>query len=688
MVCQTAFDFFGGYDFSKLGGFVHVADRHIAPGKKQWTWGNHDFGWAWDRELTDENGPYIELMAGVYTDNQPDFSYLAPFESRTYSQFWWPIREIGPVQQANRRAALRLVVREDWVIDVGVCVSENISAAKIVVTGNRGILLDVTADLSPGRPWRDQSLRFAGERETELLISIFEADGAPLISYRPIDPDSLTRDRSVATEPAQPEDVESADELYFTGEHLEQYRHPTRDPELYWNEALRRDSGDFRCHTSLCRLALRKGLFDKAAGHFTKAIRRVTSRHPNPVTGEAHYFLGVTYMFHYDKRAYDAFHKAAWNYEWRSASYYLLACLDCRNRDYPSALEHIEASLDTNRNHNKAHVLKAAIQRRLGLTAKAQDTLDALLARDPLDHWAGYEKSLLTGDTGDFLKVSRNDAQTILDLVFDYADAGFDEEAASLLHLHHDNQVAPCAVPNPLERSPMTRYALAWLHRDDANLTAYLDEARDQSPDRFFPSRLHEQIVLEWALSQPGPDPVAAYALGNYLFDLKRHEDAITAWERSLRDGAAFATVHRNLGIAYWNVRRDGPSARASYEKALAIDPDDPRLLSEFDQLRKKLNEPLTDRLAYLETRRGLVLERDDCTVELASLYNLSGRPGEALAWITSRRFHPWEGGEGIRIATIHHRSHRAWSPGAHGRPCNRSAGTFFKGNGHPAKPG
>ena len=113
MVCQTQFDFFGGYDFKAGGGFVHVADRHIAPGKKQWTWGNHAFGYAWDRELTDANGPYIELMAGVFTDNQPDFSYLAPYETKTFSQFWWPIQGIGPVQQATARRALRMVVRED-----------------------------------------------------------------------------------------------------------------------------------------------------------------------------------------------------------------------------------------------------------------------------------------------------------------------------------------------------------------------------------------------------------------------------------------------------------------------------------------------------------------------------------------------------------------------------------------------
>jgi tetratricopeptide (TPR) repeat protein len=63
--------------------------------------------------------------------------------------------------------------------------------------------------------------------------------------------------------------------------------------------------------------------------------------------------------------------------------------------------------------------------------------------------------------------------------------------------------------------------------------------------------------------------------------------------------------------------------------------------------LRKKLNEPLAERLAFLETHRALVGARDDASVELAALYNLTDQPARALAGLTGRRFHPWEGGEG-----------------------------------------
>lgn len=82
MAMGTRDDFFGGYDHSRDAGFVHWADHRIAPGNKQWSWGNSEFGRAWEANLSDFQGPYIELMAGVFTDNQPDFAYLLPGETK------------------------------------------------------------------------------------------------------------------------------------------------------------------------------------------------------------------------------------------------------------------------------------------------------------------------------------------------------------------------------------------------------------------------------------------------------------------------------------------------------------------------------------------------------------------------------------------------------------------------------
>src|SRR6266850_1097531 len=130
-------DFFGGYDHAAKAGIVHYANHHISPGKKQWTWGNQEFGYAWDRNLTDadsrgEFAPYIEIMAGVYTDNQPDFSFLQPGETKSWSQYWYPIREIGPAQHANLEAAISLR-RAKNTVALGVAVTRRHADAIVTV---------------------------------------------------------------------------------------------------------------------------------------------------------------------------------------------------------------------------------------------------------------------------------------------------------------------------------------------------------------------------------------------------------------------------------------------------------------------------------------------------------------------------------------------------------------------------
>jgi len=651
MVCQTEEDFFGGYDYETQGGFIHVANKHISPGKKQWTWGNHKFGWAWDRELTDSNGPYIELMAGVYTDNQPDFSYLAPYETKTFSQFWWPYQKLGPVQQANGLAALRCVIEEDRTIDLGLAVSRPMEGVKVVVKSADRVILEKTIHVAPDEPWQDRTLTFEGESDTALCVWVFNHLGEALIGHRPVDKTTLVRDRPLASEPPMPEAIKSADELYLTGEHLDQYRHPTRYPELYWEEGLRRDPFDCRCNIGLGRLRLSRADFTEAGVHFKNAISRLTVRHPNPETGEAHYYMGLTsrYLSNFDA-AYGFFYKSTWNYAWRAAAFYELACIDMRRGKLDTAVEHLNESLKVNEDHNKAHIAKAICLRQLDDTEGAAGILTKLLETDALDHWALAEQAKLKGGRAELASQSRNDAQTALDVAFDYADCGCLDEAIELLNAHHANEVLPVQVPNPLERSVMTQYTLAWLlsgKGDCEKSSEALNVARSTAPDYCFPSRLHEVTVLEWAVSQHGADRNACYGLGNYYYDKKRHKAAIHAWEGARAADDAFATAHRNLGIAYWNACSDKAAARASYDRALQCDPKDSRLVAEYVQLCRKLGDSAHEMLAFLEASMELVLDRDDAAVELATLYNETAQSQKALDLLLSRSFHPWEGGEG-----------------------------------------
>ena len=237
-------DFLGGYDHIRQAGMVHVADHHIAPGKKQWTWGNHEFGYAWDRNLTDGDGPYIELMAGVYSDNQPDFSFLRPGETKTWSQYWYPIQQIGPAQHANLDAAVNMELTKER-FRIGVSVTMPLPRSAIRLESPNGDT-EWDVDLAPGKPFCLESPQdLPPWKLGETVLRVLDEKGREVISFQP-------RQRTPrecpapAVEPPAPRQIAGNDELFITGLHLDQYRHATRCPTLYWREALRRDPGDSR----------------------------------------------------------------------------------------------------------------------------------------------------------------------------------------------------------------------------------------------------------------------------------------------------------------------------------------------------------------------------------------------------------------------------------------------------------
>jgi hypothetical protein len=153
MILGSRGDFLGGYDHVAEAGMVHIANHHISPGKKQWTWGNHEFGYKWERNLTESDGHYIELMGGVYTDNQPDFSFLAPWETKEFSQFWYPIRETGIPIAANLKIALSLET-EPGVVHLGVCVTQDLPEAHIMLEQGEDILGEWKQPISIAQPLR------------------------------------------------------------------------------------------------------------------------------------------------------------------------------------------------------------------------------------------------------------------------------------------------------------------------------------------------------------------------------------------------------------------------------------------------------------------------------------------------------------------------------------------------------
>ncbi|MBS1705356.1 MAG: DUF5107 domain-containing protein [Armatimonadetes bacterium] len=622
MAVGSKFDYFGGYDHFASAGIVHVADLRIAPGKKQWTWGNQEFGYAWDRHLTDSDGPYIELMAGVFTDNQPDFSFLAPWETRSFSQYWFPIRGTGVPSYAN--ALLAMTVNEER---VAISTTQRFERLTVRITSSCEEKLLELGEITPGMPFSE-----ALSVKLPARVKINDPDGKVLAEFRvgDIEPASPIQP---ATEPPLPEDIPNQEELYLTGVHLKQYRHATRNPEAYWLEALRRDPDDIRCNNAMGLWHLGRGEFSHAQQKFERAIQRSTLRNSNPMDSESFYNLGRTLVYLGDfERAEESFGKASWNFAWQAASELALGELACRTHSWVAAEHHLRRSMDREPANPWAWALLALVLRQRGDPKGTQSAALSGLSVDPFDPLL----NLLAG------KPVTSTNQEILERAFNIIRTG---QTAWVHEMLDNSDLTACD-----GTIPIVHYVRAYVSQNSTDIERCLAAARVASADYCFPSRLEEMILLSWAVQHEPRDSNANLFLGNLLYSKGRHQDAIHAWEAAIEINQDLTMAYRNLGLAYFNHGNDPVAAMEAFEQARRSGPLDGRLLTEIDQLRKRIGVLPGDRLRELIDNKEAVRARDDLSVEYASLLVSLDRPDEALEYLQSRRFHPWEGGEGLAL--------------------------------------
>ena len=634
---QSDMDFVSGYDMAKDHGFVTVANHHIAPGKKMWHWGVGDFGEMWCSNLTDENGPYIELMTGVYTDNQPDFTWIAPYETKEFEQYWYPVREIGEVKNATIDAAINLEKR-DGDIYVGLNVTGAFKNATVRVSADGEELYSETVDLDPTEAYQ-MTLPLGDLDFNTVSATLLSEDGKVLVSYKP-----YIRGQKKPIEPRQPvkrpAEIENMEELYLNALHLEQYKQHNYEAKDYYLEGLRRDGMDSRFNTALSRLALRDGEFEACVEYADNAIKRLTLRNMHPTDTEALYNKGLAlkYLGRLDE-AYDALWRAAWNYSHRSAAYFALAEIDCIRGNYAEAIGKLEISIGLNAGHTKARNLRAACLRLLGCkSAKAVAEENAEF--DLLDLFAQCELSFHKNNSA-AIEAFAAKPENVLTVLADYMDAGLYASALSVLAYFED------------VKSPMIEYYRAYcMVQCDESAVDVVAYAEEMDTPYCFPYTRMDMTVLEW-VTEMRDCPSAAYYLGCIYYDRKRYEDAAENFERCVAQNSRHGAAWRNLALYCFDKAGKPERARMCMELSLLAKREDPRLLFEYQQLLKNMGASPEERLAVYETYADLLAQRDDCYLDKVFLTVQTGRYKDAIDMAAAKRFHIYEGGEG-KLTKLH----------------------------------
>ena len=646
MGVNSRFNFEGGYENDTQAGMLHVASHHFSPGKKQWTWGNGDFGRAWDRNLTDETTPeeaekwkvdrkgfrpYIELMAGVYTENQPDFSWLMPYEEKRFTQYFMPYRELGVVKEASKDLVFNINEVGEGKVEFKVFATSKQDVCIILRNDKGDIYYKKEMSLSP-EAVLTETVEVKGAKLNELTFEIvknFVYGERTVLSWH-AEADDIRPIPDSAEAALLPEQIKTNEQLYLTGLHLEQYRHATWLATDYYEEALRRDPNDIRCLNALGLWYIRKGRFSRAEDYLRKAVKLSMKRNPNPYEGEPLYNLALAlkYQGKLDE-AYERFWKATWNKAWADAGYFEAAKISVAQGRFEDALDEINRCLDNNWHNHKARALKAAILRKLEMNDEALALIDESLRFDAFNYGCRYEKYLIKQDERELTEMKemlRKSSQNYDELALDYQAAGLDTEAEAIWNI----AISEGAV------SPMTYYYIG-----------RYDEAAHADLSYCFPNRAEDIIALEAAKRLSPADAHAPYLLGCLYYAARQYDLAIENWELSARLDPKFPTVWRNLALGRFNKQDRQQEALEYMERAFSLDENDERILMELDQLRKRLHHSHQERLTFLQKYPELIQRRDDLVLEEITLLNQTGRYEEAMQKLDAHIFHPWEGGEG-----------------------------------------
>jgi len=608
-----------------------VANHHIAPGKKQWSWGYSEFGQAWDKNLTDENGPYIELMTGIYADNQPDFTWIDAFEEKRFEQYFLPYHTLGMVQNASRDAVLKLQRTEEGV-EWGLYAIAPLAGYRLAVreAGKHETLLDEAVSLTPASVMHGL---LKGIEPGRMTIELTDSTGNQVLHYKEHQPEEVPLP-AVAKAPLAAREITSTDDAWFIGQHLEQYHHASRSPFDYYLQGVAIDPLDYRCNLSLAMLEYNRADYLQAVTYASQALKRAHALNKNPQCGQASLIRGnANERLAKWPDAEEDFWRAVWSGNSKAGGYYGLARLAARNGEYEAGLDFCHQSLRACPTNQEVLCLQNLLMQLSGREENARLQREKLLHDYPLNPtlwWLNWFAERTEACLAQWRGMCRGRDVNAMLTAGQLINWGMPSLASDML------AALGCQRTLPL-------YLQASL-LPQAEREGLVARARAVFPEFVrFPNTLDEVAALEsidecW---------FARHLLACFFYSKRSYGKATALWQRCVEMAPEFADGWRGLAIHAWNKRHDAELAACCLDTACRLSPQDARLLFERDLLDKLNGAAPAKRLARMEANLECALKRDDMTAELLNLWNFMGETQKAAQCLATRKFHPWEGGEG-----------------------------------------
>ena len=613
-------NFYGGYWHNDDMGFGRYSPYYEKLGRKIWILGLSQEATRWENLLGDHDGLNVELQSGRLFTQASRGSELTPFKhvgfapyaADAWSDAWFPVKQTRGMTNASLRGALNLRAEGEWLKIDWMSLENQSDTLEVLDSGTS--LLRKKLVLRPMQLFRD-SVRWNGkidEVAVKLGHDLLTSDPGKSLNRPLRAPDNF--------------DLQSEYGLLLQGTDLSRQK-DYREAEEYLMKALKKNPDMVPALSQMAQVRFRQGQYKSALEYAGKALA-VDTYDP-----ASNYFWGLSSeKTGSDSDALDGFSVATLSPEYRQAAWLRIAYLNIRKKNWKEAENLINKCVADYPLNENAIVIKAMIDRKRGNTTSAINSLNELLAVDPLNHFARFEKYMNTGaepDKNDFVRYIRQEMphETFIAMAIGYYEWNMEEESLRILEL------APV--------HPMVQLWQAWLLGRAGQKSKSDDKlilSMAASPELVFPFRPEMTELFSWAYKQKS-DWKWQYYKALILWQNNQIETA-----KSLFDSCGTQPDFVPFYLARAELFRDDPPvAGAALEKAYQLDPLQWRTgyrLAQHYISQKRLDD------AGLVTAQNYKVHPSSFIVGLqyAQVLKLGGRYSDALDVLARLQMLPAEG--------------------------------------------
>ncbi len=632
-------------------GVVHYSSPLDLPAKKIWSWGSDADGREWRTALSDNHSAYVEVQAGLF-QNQETYGFLDPQETRAFTEYWIPIRDLDGVSRANPDVVLKLTRRARAsriiTIEVALNVTRELPNAQVSILDGSRVVASQRASLSPRNTFQNV---FANLPENAAYtVEVRSESGKRLLRhtegrYAFIDPSKVHTGKQPSFTYG-PDDKFGADDYVSLGSEQE------RNGDLLialstYRRGLTRFDESVALNRAAGRLEVALKQYEPAEQHLSKALARISSDH------EVAYYLGLAFESARDDRG----DRIQWTFAQQSARFHsaalmALATQESREGNREQALQLIQETVTNHPELVRAGGFEVALLRHLGRKTEAGERLAIWRLEDPTSSFLRYEAVRLGTPDPDLPAHLAADPQRILEIAVDYMRLGLYDDAVNILSqefpsgtnvVTEPGMPAPNSYPLVAYYRGFCRYALGEDGRAD------FEAAASKPISYVFPNRAESLAVLRRAIEVNPNDATAHFLLGSLYLSGGMAEKALDQWEIARRIRPAIPTLLRNMG--YTALRSGETTERAMdlFRDGMQYDPRNPDVFLGMEEAMAKAGRAANERARMLESFSELPTAPSALVFRLVQDLVEAGEFDEAEKQLANRFFPREEGGPDVR---------------------------------------